>query len=87
MSLIINYMICVDYLLTSWFFNFVFILPIMIASQLIFMYKTIKIDFNYQLNNIAIVLVYVYLAVRHYSNFRVELENFVTLQENDNLRK
>jgi len=85
--LILNYALFIDYLTTSWFAHVVFILPVAITTQLIFLYKTISIQFNYQLNNIATILFFVYMAQRHYRNYRIELENFVTKQENDLMRK
>ncbi len=84
--LIMNYMVFVDYLITSWLCHLVFMLPIMFTCQLVFLYRTIKIDFNYQLNNVMIVVLYFYLAMRHYKNQRLDLETFVTSRENENLR-
>ena len=42
-----NYMVFVDYLITSWLCHLVFMLPIIFTCQLVFLYRTIKIDFNY----------------------------------------
>jgi hypothetical protein len=33
------------------------------------------------LNNVVTVLIFVYFALRHYRNYRIELEHFVTKQE------
>lgn len=76
--LIINYSIFVNYLMTNWILNFMFVLPVIITAYLIYLYNILQINFNYQLNELGSLVFVIYIAIRHYIECRTELDNFVT---------